>query len=44
MGLVVYCTLVDSFGKMKNRGKRGETRHARRVRVKYVEYLSIDGG
>jgi len=31
LGLATYCTLTDSFRRLKRRGRRCEIRHARRV-------------
>ena len=31
LALAIYCTLADSFGGLKGRGRRREIRHHRRV-------------
>ena len=35
LGLATYCTLANSFGGLKGRGRRCEIRHARRVSIEY---------
>jgi hypothetical protein len=42
LGLAAYCTLADSFRRLKRRGRRCEMRHAGRVSVEYFSTLSID--